>query len=149
VYLIALRQQELSQVRAILTGDTGDECFFHNWITLLLEVIGCTLFGLWGNQLLPILVCMGQTPYRSVGGTETVEISYLSNTQASLRFSHLLSHNARQRLETPAPQQLVVERTIGQSEEGAGPGHRAEACWRAELGRRETIQVVAAVSSTR
>jgi hypothetical protein len=29
VHLVTLRQQQLGEVGTVLTGDAGDECFFH------------------------------------------------------------------------------------------------------------------------
>ena len=35
VDIVAFFQQELRQIAAVLAGDTGDECFFHNCISFL------------------------------------------------------------------------------------------------------------------
>ena len=38
VHLIALLQQELGQVGAVLAGDAGDECDFASWLIGMLKV---------------------------------------------------------------------------------------------------------------
>ena len=35
VDIVAFFQQELRQIAAVLAGDAGDECFFHNCISFL------------------------------------------------------------------------------------------------------------------